>query len=177
MNEEATLKLPVIGDVRAAICFNHKEWGQRYIRHAAAIAYAHGVAEDGGHELPPWLLQGIGAYTSRLDNDHDASWFGKQHVQKGGVRNLKSFFAGFAISGEMESKEIDYNIFQAGLLVAYCLHGGDAKATEAMKAVTDVLSGTAKGSLDKAVTKLQTQLMEDEAKVAAYLQQVIAKGS
>jgi hypothetical protein len=177
MNEEATLKLPVIGDVRAAICFNHKEWGQRYIRHAAAIAYAHGVAEDGGHDLPPWLLQGIGAYTSRLDNDHDASWFGDQHVKKGGVRNLKSFFAGFAISGEMESKEIDYNIFQAGLLVAYCLHGGDAKATEAMKAVTDVLSGTAKGSLDKAVTKLQTQLMEDEAKVAAYLQQVIAKGS
>ena len=84
---------------------------------------------DGGHELPPWLLQGLGAYTSRLDNDNDASWFGKQHVQKGGVRNLKSFFAGFAISGEMESKEIDYNIFQAGLLVAYCLHGGDAKAT------------------------------------------------
>jgi hypothetical protein len=40
-----------------------------------------------------------------------------------------------------------------------------------------VLSGTAKGSLDKAVAKLQAQLIDDEAKVVAYLQQVIAKGS
>lgn len=177
MGEEHTLKLPLVGDVRAAICFNHKDWGQRYIRHCAAIAYAHGVAEDGGHDMPLWLMHGIGAYTSRLDNDQDAAWFGKQHVQKGGVRNLKSFFSGFAINGEMESKDIDYNIFQAGLLLAYCLHGGDAKATEALKGVTEVLSGAAKGSLDKAVTKLQSQLMEDEAKIAAYLQQVIAKGS
>lgn len=177
MREEAKMMLPLIGEVRPAICFNQKDWGQRYIRHCAAIAHAHGVAEDGGHDLPLWLLHGIGAYTSRLDNDGDASWFGKQHVQKGGVRNLKSFFSGFAISGDMESKDIDYNLFQAGILLSYCLHGGDAKATEALKAVTDLLSGAGKGSLDKAMSKLEAQLIADEAKVVAYLQQVIAKGS
>lgn len=177
MREEANMMLPLVGEVRPAICFNQKDWGQRYIRHCAAMAYAHGVAADGGHDLPLWMLYGIGALTSRLDNDADASWFGKQHVQKGGVRNLKSFFSGFAISGDMESKDIDYNVFQAGILLAYCMHGGDAKATEALKGVTDVLSGTAKGSLDKAVAKLQAQLMDDEAKIVAYLQQVIAKGA
>ena len=43
--------------------------------------------------------------------------------------------------------------------------------------VTDLLSGAGKGSLDKAVSKLESQLIADEAKVVAYLQQVIAKGS
>ena len=177
MGEEGALTLPLVGEVKAAICFNHKDWGQFYIRHCAAMAYAHGVAEDGGHDLPLWLLYGVGAVTSRFDSDHDAAWFGKQHVQKGGVRNLKAFFAGFTISGDMESTDIDYNIFQAGLLLAYCLNGGDAKAAEALKGVTDVLSGEAKGSLDKAVSKLQAQLIEDEAKVVAFLQQILAKGS
>jgi hypothetical protein len=177
MGDNGSLALPQLGNVRAAICFNHKDWGQRYVRHCAAIAYAHGVAADGGHELPLWLLHGIGSYTSRFDNDHDASWFGKQHVQKGGVRNLKSYFSSFAISGEMESKDIDYNIFQAGLLLSFCVNGGDAEATAALKGVTDVLMGNAKGGLDKAIGKLQAQLIDAEAKVAAYLQQIVAKGA
>ncbi|MFN6145900.1 MAG: hypothetical protein ACK5AL_06050 [Planctomycetota bacterium] len=176
MNEQAALKLPLLGDVRAAICFNHKDWGARYIRHCAALASAHGAAADGGNELPLWLLHGIGSLTSRFDSDHDAAWFGKQHVQKGGVRNLKAFFAGFEISGDMEPKDIDYNLFQSGLLLSYCLHGGDAKATAALQDVTAALKSGGKGGLDKAVSKLQNQLVDDEAKVAAYLQQVVAKG-
>lgn len=175
MREEANMNLPYQGEVRPAICFNHKDWGPRYIRHCAAISYAHGVAEEAGVDLPLWMLHGIGSYTSRFQNDSDAGWFGKQHVQKGGVRNLKSFFAGFAISGEMESKDIDYNMFQAGLLLAYAVHGGDAKVTEAMQAVTGCLAGTAKGNFDKALTKLQTHLIESEPKIVTYLQQLIAK--
>ena len=169
------MTLPLLGEVHPAICFNHKDWGQRYIRHCAAISYAHGVAEEAGIDLPLWMLHGIGAYTSRFQNDSDAGWFGKQHQQKGGVRNLKSFFAGFAISGEMESTAIDYNMYQAGLLLAYAVKGGDPKVTETMQAVTAALGGTAKGGFDKAVTKLQTQLIEAEPKVAAYMQQLIAK--
>lgn len=175
MREEATMTLPFQGEVRPAICFNHKDWGQRYIRHCGAIAYAHAVAEEAGVDMPLWLLHGIGSYTSRFQNDSDAGWFGKQHLQKGGVKNVKSFFSGFAISGEMESKDIDYNMFQAGLLLSFAAHGGDAKVTESMQAVTACLAGTAKGNLDKLMTKLQTQLIEAEPKIGAYLQQLIAK--
>ena len=177
MRDEAKLRLPLVGEVRPAICFNQKDWGRFYLPHAAAMASAVGIAEDGGHDMPSWLLFGIGSYASRFQYDSDAAFLGKQHVQKGGVRNLKSFFSGFAISGDMESKDIDYNVFQSGLLLSYCLHGGDEKAAAALKVVTDVLSGAAKGSLDRAVAKLQDQLVADEAKIAAYLQQVIAKGS
>jgi hypothetical protein len=49
------------------------------------------------------------------------------------------------------------------------------KVTESMQAVSACLAGTAKGNLDKLMTKLQTQLIEAEPKIAAYLQQLIAK--
>ena len=175
MREEASLKLPMQGEVRAAICENHKEWGPRYVRHSAALAYAHGVSVDLGIDLPLWFLHGLGSYTSRFENDQDAGWFGKQHVQKGGVRNLKGFFAGFAISGEMEPTAIAYNLFQAGLMLSFAAHGGDAKATAALQEVTAALSGKKKGSPDKAIAKLQDALVEAEPKIVAYLQQLIAK--
>src|SRR5262249_37105620 len=123
MREEAHMNLPYLGEVRPAICFNHKDWGQRYIRHCAGLSYAHGAAEEAGVDLPLWFLHGIGSYTSRFQNDADAGWFGKQHRDKGGVKNLKSFFSGFAISGEMESTAIDYNIYQAGLLLSFAVKG------------------------------------------------------
>ena len=75
----------------------------------------------------------------------------------------------------MESTAIDYNMYQSGLLLAYAAKGGDAKVTETMQAVTACLAGTAKGNFDKTLTKLQTQLIEAEPKVAAYMQTLIAK--
>lgn len=170
------MSVPFVGDVRGAVFNNEKDWGPRYARHAGALAYVNAIAEEAGADLPLWILHGIGSYTSRFQNDGDASWFGKQHVAKGGVRNLKTFFSAFAINGEMESKDVDYNIYQAGLLMKFAKEGGDAAVTEALQAVLDLLTGTNKGNLDKAIGKLQTQLMGAEQKVAAFLQTLIAKG-
>jgi hypothetical protein len=124
--------------------------------------------------VPLWLLHGLGSFTSRFHLDADASWFGKQHIQKGGVKNLKGFFAAFAISPDLEPKDIDANIFQAGLLVAFAASGGDPKVTEAMQGVTAAITGKAKGG-DKAIAKLQSALIDAEPKITAYLQQIAAK--
>ena len=172
---EAKTGVPGLGETPIAICNNHKDWGARYIRHAAAMRYAANVALDAGAELPQWLLQGFGAYTSRFQNDSDAGWFGKQHLQKGGVRNLKNFFPAYTISGDMEPKDIDFNIFQAGLCVAFAAHGGDEKVTAAMQAVTNALASPSKGAVGKAVTAFEGELVAAEAKLVAYLQQLIAK--
>lgn len=174
MRPEARFKVPLQGEVRAAVCDNHKDWGQRYVRHSAAMAYANAIAEQDGVQLPLWFLEGVGSYTSRFDNDGDAGWFGKQHVAKGGVGNIKAFFAGFAISGEMESKDIAFNIFQAGLLLSYATRGGDKEVTAAMEAVTEALSGKSKGA-DKAIEKLEKKLIGAKDGVAAHLQELIAK--
>jgi hypothetical protein len=173
--EEATMRIPYLGDVRGAICNNHKDWGPRYLRHAAAIAYAHGVAADQGITLPLWFLHGIGSYTSRFHTDADAAWFGKLHQQKGGVRGLKNFFSTFAISGEMESTAIDYNIYQAGLMFSFAASGGDDQVVAAMQEVTALLSGTSQGKAEKAFAKLEAALVAAESKISSYLQAVIAK--
>jgi hypothetical protein len=174
MREEARFKLDLVGDVRGAVTVNNKDWGQRYVRHAAGLAYAHGATKDSGTQLPLWLLHGLASVTSRFDNDSEAGWFGKQHISKGGVRNLKGFFAAFAINGEMESKEIDYNIFQAGLMVSYATAGGDEKVSEAYKAAVAALTTQGKGG-DKAIAKLEATLIEAEPKIVTYLQGLIAK--
>lgn len=176
IQEQATMTLPHLGSVRAAFCHHEKDWGTRYLRHASAIAFANGVALDRGITLPLWFLHGIGSYTSRFHTDSDAAGFGKQHLQKGGVRNLKGFFSGFDISGErMEPLARDANIFQAGLMFAFAAAGGDEAVTAAMKDVTKLLDGTDKGKADKAIGKLEAALIAAEPKIAAYLQDLVTK--
>jgi hypothetical protein len=175
MREDGKFKLSMQGELRPGICYNEKNWGVRYLRHAAALAYANAIAEDIGADFPLWFLHGLGSYTSRLENDSDAGHFAKLHLQKGGVRGLKSFFSSFAINGDMESKDIDFNLFQAGLLIRYAANAGDKTVTAALEAVTAAVSGKAKASADKAVLKLQSLLVEAEPKIAALCKELAAK--
>ncbi len=172
--EEGALELPYLGSVRMAICDNDKDMGTRYIRHAAALAAANAFATGAGVDLPPWLEHAFGSYTSRFQDDSDAGWFGKQHVQRGGVGNVKAFFPSFAISGDMEPKDISNNLYQAGLLLSFAVSGQDEKCNEALKAISAVLGG-GKGNADKAITKLQAALIDAQPKIVTHLQQLISK--
>ncbi|MFT4840833.1 MAG: hypothetical protein ACI8UD_000383 [Planctomycetota bacterium] len=175
IREDAEFTIPGQGQVRPAICENEKDWGQRYIRHAAAIAYVNAIAEEGGSDLPLWFVHGVGSYTSRFENDSDAGWFGKQHVAKGGVSNIKSFLSGFTLSGDLESPKIAFNLFQAGLLLSYATQGGNREVTDAMVGVTDALSGKGKVGVGKAITKLETLLADNQDAIVVHLKKLIAK--
>ncbi len=165
------------GESRPAICNFHKDWGPYYLRHAAALAYANGLAEDADIEAPLWFLHAFGGYASRFDNDHDAGSFAEQHLAKGGVKDMKAWFNSFAINGDMESKEIDYNVFQAGMLLSFVADGSDPKLTETMKEVSDCFgSGKSKG-VEKSLEKLQAAFIAKEADLRAYLQKLIKKKS
>ena len=107
--------------------------------------------------------------------DSDAGWFGKQHVQKGGVRPIKAFFNGFTLDASLQSTEIAFNIFQAGLMLSYAAHGGDQTVTDAMIAVTDALSGKGKASASKSITALEKLLAKSQDKVVEHLNKLIAK--
>ncbi len=175
VRDDAEFTIPGQGQVRPAICENHKDWGERYIRHAAAIAYVNAIAEEGGSDLPLWFVHGVGSYTSRFENDSDAGWFGKQHVVKGGVSNIKSFISGFTLDGGMESTKIAFNLFQSGLLLSYATHGGNREVTDAMVGVTDALSGKGTGSVGKALTQLEELLAEQQDAIITHLKKLIAK--
>ncbi|MFT4515166.1 MAG: hypothetical protein ACI91B_003880, partial [Planctomycetota bacterium] len=132
-------------------------------------------AEEGGSDLPLWFVHGVGSYTSRFENDSDAGWFGKQHVAKGGVSNIKSFFNGFALNGGMEPPQIAFNLFQAGLLLSYATQGGNREVTDAMVGVTNALSGKGKASVGKAITKLETLLAANQQPIVGYMMELIDK--
>lgn len=171
--DDRPVSLPLQGDVVPGVCHWHKDWGPYYARHAAGLAYVNGVRLDAGAALPHWFVQAFGSYASRFADRFVAGHFGEQHVQKGGVKDLKDWFASFAISGDMESKAIDANVYQAGLMLSFATGGGDKKVTDAMLEISNALaSGQAKG-VDKSVDKLQDLLIEREDAIKSWLQKLI----
>lgn len=168
-----TVTVPYLGEVRPAVCHWHEKWGSYYAKHAAGLAYCQAICEDVGAEVPAWFRQGLGSLVSRFSDGKTAGWFGEQHVSKGGVKDLKTWFNAFGINGEMESTAIDANIFQAGLVLAFALRGGDAKVTDAMLEVTrDFTSGKGK-SVDKAIDKVEKLVAEHEEQVRDYLKKLV----
>jgi hypothetical protein len=167
--------VPLQGEVRAAICHNEKDWGPRWIRHAAAIGYVNAIAEEEGADLPLWFVHGVGSLSSRFDNDSDAGWFGKQTMARGGVGSVKAFFNGFAINGEMENTAVAQNVFVAGLMLSFATRGGNADVTESMVELTDALSGKSRGNIVKLIDKLEKKLIKAEDGITAHLKELIAK--
>jgi len=176
VREESARKILFQGEIRITVCDNDKDWGTRYVRHAAALGYAYGIAADVGADLPLWLQHAFGSYTSRFQTESDAGFLGKAHLQRGGVGNVKAFFSSFAIdAGSMEPAAIGYNLYEAGLLLSFAAHAGDSKCLEALQGLTASFADPKKGSPDKAVSKLQAALIEATPKITAYLNQLITK--
>jgi hypothetical protein len=174
MREEATISLPYSGAIRGAVCDGTGPLGPYNVRDAAGIAVAECKFAQDGNEAPLWIRHGVGTYASRFENKSLASFYGKNHLKRGGVKNLKAFFASFAINGDMESEELIHNTYQAGLLFDFALDGGDAPTTAALTGLVEALSSHKKGATDKAAEKLQAALIAAEAKVAAHLQKLTA---
>lgn len=175
INEDAEFRVRGQGVVRPAVCNNDKDWGTRYLRHAAAIAYVNAVVAEAGADLPLWFVHGCGTLASRFENDRDAGWFGKQHMAKGGVGPIKSWLSNYDLSPDLDTKDIDYNLFQAGLMLAYGMRGGDQQVTEALMGVTNALSADGKGSAGKALTSFEKLLDGKKDSIVEYLNKLITK--
>jgi hypothetical protein len=169
-----TIQAAGLGEVTPAVANWHKDWGPFYVRDAAALAYLHALTSESKAELPLWFTRGVGGLMERHSNDEHAKFFGKQHLAKGGVKDLANWFSSFTISGDLEVQQIDYNIYQAGLLVSFCLYGGDKEATEAMQAVTASFEKDGR-TIERAVQKLERILVKKEAELRAYLHKVTTK--
>jgi hypothetical protein len=173
--EDAQFRVPYLGQVRPAVTLNEGQHTPYYLRHATAMAWLQGIAADIGADLPAWFLQGAGSLGRYFVNDSDAGWYGKQQMQRGGVKNLKGFFAGFAINGDMEPSQVSANVYLAGLMLAYASSkDADPTVAAAFKAVKDCLSDAAAGSkAPAAIEKLAGTLVAAEPKIAAYLQELL----
>lgn len=178
LSRDGTLmKVPFQGEVRPAICHweTQNKLGPYYLRNAAGMSYVSGLCAAAGAEMPLWFQIGCGSYSSFFENDHDAGWFGKAHVTRGGVKDLESWFHSFAINGDMEATAISYNVYQAGLMISFAANGGDEKTTAAMQEITAAFASGKAKAVAKTMEKLQGLLAGKEDRIRAHLQTLISR--
>lgn len=100
-----------------------KDWGPYWLRHAGGMAWIIGMSTDLGVELPASVparrrwIRGTVLRPGRRAALRTAA------PGKGGVTSLSSWFKSFAMNGDMDSRMIDFNVFQAGTHVQF-RHGG-----------------------------------------------------
>ncbi|MEE2887014.1 MAG: hypothetical protein VX951_06240 [Planctomycetota bacterium] len=157
----------------AACNWDAKGWEPYYARHAAGLAIANSYFGSESDSIPTWFTRGLAGYASRLFSNQMATYFGKQHARHGTPEDLAKWMSGFSISGDNPQTgkgTNDYNIYQAGLLVKFCMHGGDQESTDALMAVTKAMS-EGKG-ISIAVRKLEKVLGTKSDAVAIYLEKI-----
>lgn len=168
--ERESEDLPVPG--RIAACVWEPSWGEYYLRHAAGLATANSFFVEVGAALPEWFARGVGSLAERHFSPGVAQHFGKQHLAKGGVKDLGSWLTSFSIGPEMSPRDIDYNVYQAGLVLAFCMRGGDEEATKALMALTEALQQNAR-AVEKALIRLEKLIPKKEAEIRAYFRKVV----
>lgn len=174
---DGVIRLPVTGQVRPTVTWREKDWVTRYVQHASAMAYASALCSGGGEAVPLWMLHGFGTVAGRFDNANDAAWFGKQFQAKGGIKNIEAWFNSFAINAEMQPTEIEYNIFHAGLVVAFAAESGNEAALKALQDFNAAVASGRSKSVAKSVAKFRKVIADNEDELRKYLQTVIKRGS
>ena len=172
-SQQFTLKIAGKSRPVAACNWGAKGWGPYYARHAAGLAIADSYFGKEAADIPIWFKRGLAGYASRLFSDQIATYFGKQHARYSSPEDLAKWISGFSISGDNPQSGAntnDYNIYQAGLLIKFCMRGGDKESTEALMAVTKAMS-EGKG-ISAAVKKLGAVLGTKSDEVAIYLEKI-----
>lgn len=172
---DADFDIPQLGgEFRVALVNHEKDWGAYWVRHAVGMSYAHALGAEGGVELPLWFVRGVGGFAERFYTDGVAAHFGQQHIAKGGVPSMNSWFKVYDINGENEPKTNDALVFQAAFNIAFGMRGGDKQATAAMMEITNAFAKNG-AAVVKAIGAYEKVLAEKEKELRTYLQQITRK--
>ncbi|MBK8980552.1 MAG: hypothetical protein IPM29_32010 [Planctomycetes bacterium] len=170
---EADFEVRDLGTCRPVICNWKDDWGQYWARDAGALGYVYALCTQNEIEAPLWFLRGVGGYAERHYLPGVAKWFGTQHLEKGGVKDVKGWFERFEISGNLTAQQLDYNIYQAGLVIDFALSGKNAKVTEAMLKVTEAFTkGDSRGAA-RAFQDLQKEVSNAEEALREHLRSIV----
>lgn len=164
---ESPTQIAGVGTRIPAVALMDENWGAYYLKHAVGVAVADGL---GRSSLPGWMVTGVGGYTERFYSAEIANWFGKQFLGSGGLLEIGSWFGNFAIHGDMGPEAIGANIYQAGLVLAFCRHGGDATATAAIDSLSEAMRGGDANAISEAAGKVQEVLSTRSNAVRSYLE-------
>ncbi|MCB9880626.1 MAG: hypothetical protein H6834_02455 [Planctomycetes bacterium] len=158
-------------DKPVAVFYGAKDWGPYYLKHGVGLGVATQLLVPLGIPERHWILTGFGGYTSRWSNTDAASHFGKQYLAKGGVRSLKSFPKSFSINGEMSTADLDWTIYQAGILVAFLQKPNDV-TQKAWDQVRDAIRERDKKTL-KIYQNFEKKLLLQDKAIKAFLKEQV----
>lgn len=163
---------------RLAIVNENKDWTPYWTTHGGGLAYTVGLGQSYGVELPRWFMRGVAGKVERHQNKGIAKFFGDQHLTKGGVGDLAGWFSDFKIDPSLDSRTVDYNVYQAGLLLDYASKSTNDGVKAAFARIRELLaagpSDKRGAELTAAIRALQTALIADEDGVKAHFQQLLA---
>jgi hypothetical protein len=156
------------GSKSRLVVMNYGPTGSRkyFSHHAAGLAMCCSFMGDTVDDVPAWFVRGVAAYASQHLKPSDARWYAKEYLKKG-VADLRDWFDDFKISIDISAEAVDANICQAGVLIAFCLKGGDKQATDALVTVTEACKRGGK-AVPAAVEKLQKVLIRRQKQLKAY---------
>ena len=169
-----TLTMPGQPEMRPAVFNNMKDWGPYYARHAVGLAFAQGIAAGRGVDFPLWFERGAGGLAERLYTDGTAAHFGKSHLGRGGVNLAPAFFKNYSINAELQKPEIEHQIYQAGLNLAFSMRAGNKDATAALQALVASFDKGQK-AVDAAFAAFEKVLITNEKAMREYLKSVTSK--
>lgn len=154
------------------VYYGAANWGPYYLKHGVGLAISSQLLIPLGVAERHWIHTGFGSLSSRWSNAAAAAHFGGQYLQKGGVRSLKSFPKNFTISGDLSAADLDWNIYQAGILVSYLTGGPSKKVSKAWNDVRAAIKTRGKKT-SKTVGKFQKVLLTHQKQLRAYLERLI----
>ncbi|MGE3173325.1 MAG: hypothetical protein AB7O97_11925 [Planctomycetota bacterium] len=167
-----TVRVPGQGVVVPAVCHWDENWGPYYLPHAIGIAYIAGICAAADTEVEAWFRHAMAAYASRFPNPETGAWFAQSLARTGGLQPLDGWFDGFKIDGTKSPEDLGAQMTQAGLLIQYCVHGGDLEATQALGAVTEAFPTAKAGAIAKSVSGLRKHLQSKATEIGDYLQKL-----
>lgn len=162
---EGTINVPGLGNVQPAVALLDPNWGVYYLKHAVGVAVANAL----GSGLPPWIVSGTGSYAERFYSADIANWFGKQFLAAGGLMDLPGWCRSFGIDGSMENAAMGQRLFQAGLLLAFCRHGGDAATGKLLDDLGTALAQSDLDAIKAAIAALEAGIEQRAEAVRGYV--------
>ena len=111
--------------------------------------------------------KGMVMMSSKYNAENDTHKTPKGDVAKCGTMCLK----GGQPAGLFSDGKVKAHMFQAGLVIAFCLKGGDKEATDALMGVTKAVQKG--GKVTPSVRNLEGVLIQRQAQLKAYFEKML----
>ena len=150
-----------------------KSWGPYFLKYGVGLGAS--LMLLGSNDLPftHWIHSGLGSYIEHFTNKAHCQYFGRQYQPKGGVRNLKSFWKSFNISGSQDDDANQWNMYQAGFVIAYTKNVINKPVRKAWENLKLAATSGNKKKIRTAVKQFEKKLQNAQKDIKDYLKNIL----